>query len=792
MNGNCPCDALDHPRVPSNPPALDTIAYRVGDYLSFREALLRARTGETQLTVWNPGASGDLAVQMIEWWAYVADVLTFYNERWINESFLRTAQLPESVTRLIAVLGYRPQPGIGATGTLGALLSATRPIDVPAGLRVQSKPGPGKQPQLFEVDAKTTVTLPDARDVDVAPSGALSDDGASVVLQGKLTTIAVGDELLLFARDGSQEQFGAVRRVELETDARGAAFTRVWFDAVPTGVNAADYRLLRSTRTTLLWPYPTTTRVIGIAGAVLASVVRELTPETPIVVRSSGFGGPTLATKVRTQTEFVWYANPTNPPGDAGSPPAANAVAIPTTAISWYYSLPWTPDPDTTRATFTVLHAWTDVGVLTSESGTALGARTHFRLTKKPPLPPALDGARVLIEAAGGSGAAATIALAPDQLGFTADFDDAAAVASLQPPYRALFDLLPVSRGQTVAAETLGSGDARVAGQEFVLQKSPLTYLAGPAPRSTLPYHSTLRVWVGGIEWTEVQSFFEQLASAHVFVTREDEAAKTHVLFGDGVNGARLPSGTGNVTASYRYGSGGDAPDAGTLAVVAQPLPGLRGVRNPVAVGGGSDPDAPAKIKAYAPQSVLTFGRAISADDYETIAAQAGVTRAKALWRFDATQQRGTMTVYVGDTPAAVGAVQAALASAIDPNRPPTIIPAVPVAVQLSLTVVVDPTYQQPPVVAAVRTALTADDAGLFGKSRLGIGANVFESEIARACTDVPGALAIEDVAFGIDWLGDGQFTLDAGPAHVAGDGNVFTLADADLTVASEALTDES
>lgn len=790
MNGACPCDALIHPRVPSNPPALDSITYRVGDYLSFREALLRARPGETQLAVWNPGASGDLAVQMIEWWAYVADVLTFYNERWMNESLLRTAQLPTSVAHLIAVLGYRPRPGIGAVGWLAAILSGTKPVVIPAGLRVQSKPGPGKQPQTFEVDARTPVTLPDARDVDLAPSGKLSDDGKSVVLRGKITTVAAGDELLLFARDGSQKQFSPVRAVTPETDARGAAFTRVRFDAVTVSGDAADYRLLRSTRTTPLWSYHTTWPVINAVIAVLPSIVRTITPGSPLVFRSSAPGGPTVATIVRYQAEAVWYANPVRLDNPSVGP-ATGAIPVPFTWL-FYDSIGSTFNWDAVRGTVTVLHGWSDAGVLTSESGTVLAATAHFRLTKPPPLP-ALNAVRALIEAAGGSGAAAAVTSAPDLLGFTAAFDDATVLPALKAPYRALFDRLSVSRGQTVPAETLGSGDARVAGQEFVLQKSPLTYLPGAAPHSTLPYHSTLRVWVGGIEWNEVPSFFEQSPNAHVFVTREDDAAKTHVLFGDGINGARLPSGTNNVTASYRYGSGADAPAAGTLTVLAQPLPGLRAVRNPVAVGGGSDPDSAAKIRTYAPQSVLTFGRAISADDYEAIAAQApGVTRAKAVWAFDALQQRGTMTVYVGDTPAAVVAAQTALASAIDPNRPPTIVPAVPKAVQLTLTVVIDPAYVQAPVLAAVRTALTDDDAGLFGKNRMRIGTNVFESEIARACTSVPGALAIEDVAFAIDRLGNGQFTSSPPPAHVAGEGHVFTLDDADLTLTGEALTDES
>jgi hypothetical protein len=116
-------------------------------------------------------------------------------------------------------------------------------------------------------------------------------------------------------------------------------------------------------------------------------------------------------------------------------------------------------------------------------------------------------------------------------------------------------------------------------------------------------------VWVNGLEWKEVRSFYGLAADAQVFVTEEDEQGKTHVLFGDGENGARLPTGLNNVTANYRYGSGAQAPDAGSLTVVLQPQPGLKAIRNPVQAGGGSDADAPAKVRRLAPRSVLTFRR---------------------------------------------------------------------------------------------------------------------------------------------------------------------------------------
>ena len=166
----CPCGGFAFPLTIFNLPGLTTLAYRAGDYTTFRHALLLPRSGETALTrtdasgavvqVWRPGASGDLAVQMVEWWAYLADVLTFYNERVANQAYLRTADLPESVNHLIRLLGYRPRPGIGATGTLAALAVGPNPFTLRAGFQVQSKPGPGQQPQIFELSTDVTVTPP--------------------------------------------------------------------------------------------------------------------------------------------------------------------------------------------------------------------------------------------------------------------------------------------------------------------------------------------------------------------------------------------------------------------------------------------------------------------------------------------------------------------------------------------------------------------------------------------------------------------------------------------------------
>jgi hypothetical protein len=168
----CPCDSQTTAAV-TNLPGLSQIAFRAGDFNDFRRALLTpllAPALEQALSAWSSGvgipngaspAVADFAVMMVEWWAYLADILTFYNERIANEDYLGTAILPESAPGLIRLLGYRPRPAIGATGKLAALVTAGQTATLPAGLQFQSKPGPGQTPQIFELTAATSIAAPD-------------------------------------------------------------------------------------------------------------------------------------------------------------------------------------------------------------------------------------------------------------------------------------------------------------------------------------------------------------------------------------------------------------------------------------------------------------------------------------------------------------------------------------------------------------------------------------------------------------------------------------------------------
>jgi hypothetical protein len=102
----------------------------------------------------------DFSIALIDAWALVADILTFYQERIANESWLRTALDQRSVMELSRLVGYRPAPGVSASAYLSFGLD-TAPgspdnVLIPAGSRVQSVPGPGESPQTFETSQDLT------------------------------------------------------------------------------------------------------------------------------------------------------------------------------------------------------------------------------------------------------------------------------------------------------------------------------------------------------------------------------------------------------------------------------------------------------------------------------------------------------------------------------------------------------------------------------------------------------------------------------------------------------------
>ena len=167
-------------------------------------------------------------------------------------------------------------------------------------------------------------------------------------------------------------------------------------------------------------------------------------------------------------------------------------------------------------------------------------------------------------------------------------------------------------------------------------------------------------------------------------------------------------------------------------------------MRNPVPPSGGADPEPAAQIRRLAPRSALTFGRAISVDDYATVAAAApGVSRAAAVWEWDPAEQRPMVRVYVGDDDDAVTAARHALAEQADPNRPAVVVAAVPHPIAFTVILRLDPSYVAADVAAQAAHVLVDAPGGLFAPEVvLGLGEPLYRSRIEQVLCAVPGVIA--------------------------------------------------
>jgi predicted phage baseplate assembly protein len=123
------------------------------------------------------------------------------------------------------------------------------------------------------------------------------------------------------------------------------------------------------------------------------------------------------------------------------------------------------------------------------------------------------------------------------------------------------------------------------------------------------------------------------------------------VIFGDGVHGARLPTGQENVVAHYRTGIGpvGDAP-AGALSLLQQRPLGISEVTNPVPAAGGVDRESVEEARTNAPLTVLTLDRVVSVRDHADFArAFVGVAKARAVVLWNGTAPFVHVTVAAPD-----------------------------------------------------------------------------------------------------------------------------------------------
>jgi len=314
-------------------------------------------------------------------------------------------------------------------------------------------------------------------------------------------------------------------------------------------------------------------------------------------------------------------------------------------------------------------------------------------------------------------------------------------------------NLVDATQGKIEDVTVLGDGDNRATFQTFPLPKAPLTYLL--RPEETPPQHAELQVWVSGLQWTRVDSFFNAQPNDQVYVVREDADGKSYVQFGDGKTGAKLPSGRGNVSVQYRTGNGAvGLLQAGTTPSATTRLTGLDKVLMPGPAVGGALPEAEDAARIAAPGRMQSLGRLVSLADYEAEAlAVPGVAKARASWAEPGSVPVLRLTVLTASESLADADKVAQTLRALDRAKGARrytleVIQGARRYVQVALTVAYDARRIERDVRAAILEALgvageeangIAGDRGLFSLTQRQFGQSAHSSQIIATAQQVTG-----------------------------------------------------
>ena len=297
----------------------------------------------------------------------------------------------------------------------------------------------------------------------------------------------------------------------------------------------------------------------------------------------------------------------------------------------------------------------------------------------------------------------------------------------------------------TTINEVLGNGDGTQPLQQFTLKHKPLTFVPASNPTGV---DSTLQVYVNNVEWDETDTLAGLGPKDRKFITATDDSDNTTVTFGDGTNGACLPTGTGNVTAIYRNGIGAPGNvEAGQITLLQTRPLNVSAVINPQGASGGADRDSLYQARSNAPLAVLALDRLVSVQDYADFSRTfAGIGKASAARLSDG--QRTIVHVTIAgaeDIPIAVSSdlyqnlVQALQVNG-DPYEPVQVavrkLKLLVIAAQVSIL----PDYLWESVVADLRAALL----DTFAFDNRDLGQPVFQSEVISAMQAVSGVSYVD------------------------------------------------
>ena len=810
--GCCDGIAASTPTGLFNRAGLSAISYRIGDYAQFKESLQAGLSSSDfhKLADLRTRDADDYTLGLLDAVACAADVLTFYQERVANESYLRTATERVSLQEMGKLIGYRLRPGVAAETWLAFALEPPKfpppglaldpgafvtgipsALTLAAGLKVQSVPGPNEKPQTFETVEEITARpewnaiRPWLSEVRYPGFGA-----TEAWLAGVRNNLKAGDALVLV------------------DDA---------FLNNPAGNNNWDFRLIDTVepdttndRTRVTWKR-------GL-GSVTPHSNPPVAPQVHVLRKRAavfGHNAPMWSSMSRQfRHGYPGGKNASDWPAFTISPQAASATgghidldgvlgevragsllvmakgeynrateSFPSGTYVELYKV--TGTSEVSRAGFAMSGKVTRLGlagqnldkqffkIVRETSVFAQSEEIEFapfpvvndvigdQLPLAIPADGLVAGRRLIIhgDLADGSGhmvhEASISSLSTNTTGAVLTITPPLPVALKRGTVIVHANVALATHGET-ASQILGAGDASRSFQRFELKRLPLTYRSATNETGA---DSELSVRVGDVEWAEKPTLFGSAATERAYALNVDEQGKAWVVFGDGVRGARLPSGVNNIRARYRQGLGqeGNVGSDKLTQLMTRPL-GLKSVSNPVAAQGGTDAEPADQARRTMPLGTRTLGRVVSLLDYEDFAmAFAGIAKAQAqVLQFGAGP---TIAITVaGQDGAQLSSsnpvwnyLLLALKAGGDPHVNVALLSYKKSPFHLGLKVKRDPSYELKPLLAAVEAALRlhfAFDARSFGQP-------VLQSDVIAVAHSVPGVVAVD-----LDFLYCGSATL--------------------------------
>ncbi|MEO8454457.1 MAG: putative baseplate assembly protein [Sphingomicrobium sp.] len=798
------------PQAIDNPGELSRISYRVGDHAQFRASLQAALSSSDFALV--PGTASPLAslltrddsdftIGLIDAFACSADLLTFYQERIASESYLRTAVERVSVQEMGKLVGYELKPGLAAEAWLAFALETppVPPANLPpepgnfvtgvpasltlqAGLKVQSVPGPGEKPQTFELVEALDETRAEwnAMRPWLSEAHAPLPGDTDVWLAGTATLLKPGDGLLFVGQDflggsnAAQWQFEPIA-VVAPNDADGR--TRVaWVKPLAPALqpsNPADktsvYALRRRAgafgNNAPVWRAMTD----GFRTAYSAKFGAEVNGDWPgfeisDLPASAGGGSvdldslqPAIIADVTTapaKRSFAVLARGNFGTVRAYRVTAASEVSRGEFAISGKVTRLALEGADLDTQFFgyvreTTVYAGSELLPLADRPVDAAvgGDRLPVRIDENG----LRKGRRLIVRGmtTGGTGEISVQATLVAAQAIGPGLTELQIVPALAEALRRDSVIIHAnvalaSHGES-ASQILGSGSAAQRFQRFELKQLPLTYRGAGSGSGAA---AELVVRIGGIAWRQRPTLFDAASTDRVYTVRVDEQGRTFIAFGDGVRGARLPSGVNNVVAQYRrdLGAQGNVAAETLTQLMTRPL-GLKSVSNPMAAEGGSDPEDEEVARDAIRRATRTLERVVSALDYEDFAlAFTGIAKAQARVLNLGTNPTIAITLAAptGAPLSPAGKVWTSLLAALkaggDPHVAVILLPSLESSFRIGIRVRCEEDYESETVLAAVETALRT----AFSFDRRDLGQPVQQSEVIAIAQAVPGVVAVD------------------------------------------------